>query len=272
MRLSLAWSSRPILASRVSPATEQHSAQGRERRPSAVGTALATVSGSLYLVFGTLVMAIVAFALSWIPPRGRLFMWFARLWSRGVLFFSGCRLEVEHEGGLDRSASYIFMANHQSLFDIPALLIGAPVDTRFMAKRSLFLLPFFGWGLWAAGFVSIDRKSRSRSQSGFASALKALRSGTSILIFPEGTRSLDGRLLPLKRGGLLLALRGALPIVPVGIAGSLGIRSRRSYLIRPGTVRIRYGRPIEPGAYGAGAVARLEAELRTRISELAGLD
>lgn len=234
-------------------------------------SALATLTGSLYLIGGTLVVATLALLLCWIPPRGRIVFWCARLWSRGVLFFSGCRLEVASRPEVDPAASYIFMANHQSLFDIPALLLAAPVETRFMAKRSLFQIPIFGWALWAGGFVSIDRGSRTRSRSSFNSALRVLRSGASILIFPEGTRSLEGRLLPFKRGGLLLALRSGFKIVPVGIRGTLGIRTRDSYLIRPGTAIVRYGRPIDPGGYDLRSLDRLESDLRARISELAGL-
>lgn len=252
----------------VSRTAGKESPSSKGRRPSPGRTLLATVTGNLYLVVGTLILSIVAFLLCWVPPRGRLFLWFARIWSRGVLFFCGSRLETSSEVELDRGSSYIFMANHQSLFDIPSLLIAAPVETRFMAKRSLFQIPFFGWGLWAAGFVSIDRKSRRRSQSGFNDALRVLRSGASILIFPEGTRSLDGRLLPFKRGGLLLALRGGVPIVPVGISGTFEIRSRTSYLVRPGTATVRYGRPIDPSAYTVRTIERLESDLRARIEDL----
>lgn len=243
-------------------------------RPGGAGVAAiaATVSGNVYLVVATLVLSIVALLVCWLPPRGRWVFRVARLWSRGVLASSGVRLRTSFEVELDRQASYIYMANHQSLFDIPALIAAAPGETRFMAKRSLFQIPLFGWALRAGGFVSIDRKDRGRARAGFTGALRELRSGASVLVFPEGTRSLDGRLLPLKRGGILLALRSGLPIVPVGIRGTLGIRSRRSYLIRPGTAELGYGAPIDSSSYGVRDIERLEAVIRGRLSELAGLD
>ncbi len=243
-----------------------------DARPSAVATLVATLAGSLFLILGTLFLSLLAIVLGWIPPRGRVVFRLARFWSRCVLFFSGVGLDSSARVELDRSSSYVFMANHQSLFDIPALLVSAPVETRFMAKRSLFQIPIFGWALKLAGFVSIDRKSAQRSRSGFTSALRELRSGASILIFPEGTRSLDGELLSFKRGGLLLAMRSGFPIVPVGIRGTLAIRPRNSYLIRPGTAVIRYGEPLDPTAYGARESGRLGEELRSRIAELADLD
>ncbi len=241
-------------------------------RPGPAATALATVVGNLYLLVATLVFSILALLFCWIPPRGRVVFKLARLWSRGILLTSGARMKVTREAELDPSRGYVFMANHQSLFDIPALLASAPVESRFMAKRSLFQIPLFGWVLWAGGYVSIDRRSDGSARAGFDRALDALRSGASLVIFPEGTRSLDGRLLPFKRGGLLLALRCGLPVVPVGIRGTLSIRNRESFLIRPGVVELSYGRPIDLDGYGVRDLDRLSEELRARITELAGLD
>lgn len=239
-----------------------------ETRPWDVGALVATITGNLYLVLGTLVGSILALLLCWIPPRGRMVFLVARLWSRGVLLSSGVRLAKDRALELDPKRRYIFMANHQSLFDIPALIVAAPAETRFLAKRSLFQIPLFGWALAAGGFVSIDRSGGGRAQEGFRRALEQLRSGASILVFPEGTRSLDGRLLPLKRGGLLLALRSGLPIVPVGVRGTLEIRRRGSYRIDPGKVAVRYGRPIDPGEFGVRELRSLEATLREQITEL----
>jgi 1-acyl-sn-glycerol-3-phosphate acyltransferase len=232
---------------------------------------VATVGGNLYLIVATVVFSTVALLLCWLPPRGRWVFRVARVWSRGLLLASGVRLTTAFETELDPEASYIYMANHQSLFDIPALIAGAPGETRFMAKRSLFQIPLFGWALKAGGFVSIDRKNQGRARAGFSSAMRELRSGASVVVFPEGTRSLDGRLLPLKRGGLLLAIRSGLPIVPVGVRGTLGIRSRASYAIRPGTAELHYGAPIPCSGVGVRELRQLEATLADRLSELAGV-
>lgn len=239
-----------------------------ETRPWSVRSIVATFTCNLYLVVGTLVCSVVALLVCWIPPRGRMVFFVARSWSRGILATSGVRLTSECAVELDSKSRYIFMANHQSLFDIPALLVAAPAETRFLAKRSLFQIPLFGWALAAGGFVSIDRRGGGRAQAGFRRALEQLRSGASILVFPEGTRSLDGRLLPLKRGGLLLALRSGLPIVPVGVRGTLEIRRRGSYRIDPGPIAVRYGRPIDPGEFSVRELSSLEATLRERITEL----
>lgn len=237
-----------------------------------LASALATVTGNLYLLVGTVVFSTIALAVSWIPPGGRRFFGVARLWSRGLLWTCGVRLEAGGAERLDPATARVYMANHLSLLDIPVLIASLPGETRFLAKRSLFQIPLFGWALKAGGFITVDRGDRGRAQAGFLTALRRLGEGVSILVFPEGSRSRDGRLQPFKRGGLLLALRSGLPIVPVGIQGTLGLRRRGSLRIRPGTARVRYGEPVDPAEFGLRRRGELEQLLRRRISELAGLD
>ena len=161
------------------------------------------------------------------------------------------------------------MANHQSLFDIPALIVTLPGQTRFLAKRSLFQIPLFGWAIKLGGFVTIDREDGRRAQGAFAVAAKRLAAGKSILVFPEATRSEDGRLLPFKRGGLLLAIKSGLPIVPVGIQGSLQVQPKSRFSIRPMPIRVQYGSPIDVAEYGVRQRKELESEVRQRIAKLA---
>jgi 1-acyl-sn-glycerol-3-phosphate acyltransferase len=235
-----------------------------------VGSILATITGNLYLVLGTLVCALLALATGWLPPRGNVIFFWARVWSRGLLWASGVRLQVEAAGDVAPGGRYIFMANHQSLFDIPVLLATLPGQTRFLAKQSLFRIPLFGWAIRAGGFIPVDREDRSRAREVFQAAAARLRAGTSVLVFPEETRSLDGRLLPFQRGGFLLALKSGLPIVPVGIQGTLRVQPKGRLRIHPGVVRVRYGAPI---AVAGGELRRkreLTAEVRRRVGELAG--
>ena len=107
-------------------------------------TLLATVTGNLFLVVGTLLFAILALLVSWIPPRGDWTYRVARMWSRGVLLTSGVKVHSRFETPLAAGGRYVFMANHRSLFDIPALMVSLPGQTRFLAKKSLFQIPIFG--------------------------------------------------------------------------------------------------------------------------------
>jgi 1-acyl-sn-glycerol-3-phosphate acyltransferase len=237
---------------------------------------LATLTGNLYLVAGTAVLATLALATGWLPPRGNVIFFWARVWSRCLLWSSGVRVEVEAgpfaagRAELPDGGHYIFMANHQSLFDIPVLLSTLPGQTRFLAKQSLFRIPLFGWAIRAGGFIPVDREDRSRARDVFRAAAARLRAGTSVLLFPEETRSRDGRLLPFQRGGFLLAIKSGLPIVPVGIAGTLGVQRKGSLRIRPARVRVRYGQPLAVGGYDLRRKDELIASVRREVAALAG--
>lgn len=243
-----------------------------QRRPPLWLTVLATFTGNLFLLIGSILLSVVTIAVSWIPPRGSWSFAVMRIWSSSLLAASFLRVEVRYDPALELGRSYVFLANHQSLFDIPVLLASSPGQVRMMAKRSLFLVPFFGWGLKAGGFIPVDRADRSTARQSFSSAFAHLREGTSILLFPEGTRSLTNTLLPFQRGGFLLALKSGLPIVPVGIQGTRAIQRKGSWAIRPGNVTISYGAPIDASSYGLRRKQELTGEVRSRIAGMAGLD
>ena len=239
------------------------------RQPLTVASLVATVTGNLYLVFGTLFFACAAVLGSWIPPYGNWVFWIGRVWSRGVLLSSGVRIEREVAAGLDPAGQFIFMPNHQRLYDIPAVIATLPVETRIMAKHSLFRVPVLGWALRLGGFIPVDRKDRRHAKEAFAAATDRLRRGSSVLLFPEETRSLDGRLLPFQRGGFLLALKSGLPVVPVGVEGTLSVRRRGEWRIRPRRVAVRYGTPIDPRNYGLRRRRELTERVQEAVSELA---
>jgi 1-acyl-sn-glycerol-3-phosphate acyltransferase len=242
-----------------------------EEKIAKVRKLFATFTGNLFLVLGSLLIGALAILGSWVPPRGVWVFAMARLWSLLLLRASLLRVEVRREGGIDPAASYVFLANHQSLFDIPVLLATVPGQVRMMAKRSLFRVPIFGWALSAGGFIPIDRGDRSTARQSFASAIDHIRGGTSILLFPEGTRSTAETLMPFERGGFLIALKSGLPIVPVGIRGTRAVQRRGIWTINPGPVAVTYGTPIDCAAYGVRRKRELIAEVRRQVAGLAGL-
>jgi 1-acyl-sn-glycerol-3-phosphate acyltransferase len=248
------------------------STQGFGGRRSALASLVATVTGNLFLAVGTLVLAVCTVATGWIPLPGgsRLFFFWARLWSRLLLLSSGVIWRRELTAPLERGRAYVFLSNHQSLYDIPLLLATLPLPARFMAKAELFRIPVFGWSLRVGGFIPVERGAGKGARESFRAAAARVASGASVLLFPEETRSRDGRLLPFKRGGFLLAQRACLPVVPVGIQGTLGVRDRDSFRIHPGRVTIRYGAPIEP-VVGRDENAALVGRVRAAIAALAGV-
>ena len=236
--------------------------------PSLLGTVFFTVFGNLVFVLATLVLGLVATVVGWLPPRGKWMFLCGRVWSRLVVGTAGIRLRSHFTETLSPARGYVFMANHQSMMDIPVLLASLPGETRMLAKKSLFYIPIFGWSLKSGGFIPVDRKHRSTARETFAAAIRCLAEGRSILLFPEETRSRDGELLPFKGGGFLMALKTGYPIVPVGIRGTLEARPRGSWVNRPQRVDVCYGRPIDVKAYGVRKRAQLMADVRGRVLEL----
>lgn len=232
---------------------------------------LATVGGNLFIVLGSVLFGTLAILGSWTPAGHRWVFLMARLWSQGLLKASGLRVDLESLPTLDPNRCYVFMPNHQSLYDIPAILATLPLPAFFFAKRSLFQIPIFGWALRAGGFISIDRQDRSGARESFAKAVESLQKGRSTVIFPEGTRSLDGQLLPFERGGFLLAIKSGASIVPAGIRGSLAVRKRGSWMVTPGRIEVGYGRPVETSGFNVRSRGVLIEALRREIASLAGL-
>lgn len=235
-------------------------------------TVFASFTGNLFLVIGSVILSTIAILVSVLPPRGNWTFGVARIWSRCLLKASMVRIAASYDPALEPGRSYVFLCNHQSLFDIPLLIATCPGQIRMMAKRSLFLIPFFGWGLKAGGFIPIDRGDRSTARQSFASAIARLRAGTSVLLFPEGARSTTDTLLPFERGGFLLAMKTGLPIVPVGVRGTRAVQHRGNWAIRPGKVEVCYGAPLSAADYGIRRKAELVAEVRRRVASLAGLE
>jgi 1-acyl-sn-glycerol-3-phosphate acyltransferase len=161
------------------------------------------------------------------------------------------------------------MSNHQSMFDIPALIAAIPNQTRFLAKRELFKIPIFGWALWIGGFVPVERGDRSRSRVTLDAASDRLRRHLSLLIFPEETRSRDGRLLPFKSGGFLLAAKAGVPVVPAGVHGTMRVQPKGRYTMTPGEVTVRFGAPVAVPDDGARAKRALVHAVRAEIARLA---
>jgi len=169
---------------------------------------------------------------------------------------------------VDPGEGYVFLANHCSWYDIPALLSTLPGRVRFAAKRGLFQVPILGWAMKSGGFLPVDRKDRSRAREAFAIAVEELSTGGSVLFFPEGTRSPTGELLPFQRGGFLLALKSGLRVVPVGVQGSFEVMPRSTFWVRPGRIQINFGEPLDPEEYGLRGRKALMEDVRRQIDEL----
>ncbi len=168
----------------------------------------------------------------------------AQRWARTVFFLLGIRVEVSGLENVSLDRPVIFACNHASQMDILALYLALPVEFRFVVKEELFRIPVMGMAMTAAGYVPINRSGGKAAIRSLKEAARRIREGASVVIFPEGTRSPDGRLAEFKPGGFLLASKSGCPIVPVAIQGSHAVLPKGSFVCRPGIIRVRAGRPI----------------------------
>ena len=219
----------------------------------------------------TVILGTLAIILCLLVPGGSAFVPVSRLWSWLVLRACGVTTTATYHVELDASHPCVYVANHQSQLDIPALALAMPAGFRMVAKRELLYIPIFGWALWLAGFVFIDRADREGAIDQLTRAAEKVRRGTSIVVFAEGTRSPDGRLLPFKKGGFILAMQAGVPIVPVSIRGGHDVLPKGSLHLRRGTIEVVFGAPIQTSAYSFETRDVLIRVVRERIAAGLGL-
>jgi 1-acyl-sn-glycerol-3-phosphate acyltransferase len=218
------------------------------------------------VISATFFLGVIAIVISFFNKTGNPVHWLARVWGRSILAVSGIRVSVTGAERIDFDRPYIFMANHQSNLDIPVLLGHLPVQFRWLAKAELFKIPVFGQAMRGAGYISIDRADRPAAFESLQEAREKIRSGCSIVIFPEGTRSLDGSLKPFKKGGFVMAIGAGAPIVPLAVRGTHGIMPKNTWLIRPGDVALYIGEPLATEGYTLESKEALMEAVRNAIS------
>ncbi len=188
-------------------------------------------------------------------------------WAKNALRLAESEVEVEGLEHVRADRSYLLMSNHQSAYDIFSLFVAFPHSMRMIAKKGMFRLPIMGEGMRAAGFVEIDRSDHARALAALERAKQVMASGVHVWIAPEGTRSEDGRLLPFKRGGFVMAMQLGCPILPVSIVGSRDILPAKGFRVRKGkTVKITFHEPVEARAFGPDERDALMERVRAAIA------
>ncbi|MDH3827060.1 MAG: 1-acyl-sn-glycerol-3-phosphate acyltransferase [Desulfobacterales bacterium] len=204
---------------------------------------------TIWVGFATLVAGTLVIVLSFFVRSGNPLHKIARLWGKSILVVSRIKVSVKGLSNIDPSSPYIYMPNHQSNFDIPVLLGHLTVQFRWLAKMELFKIPIFGRAMRKAGYISIDRYHRESAFESLKVAANKIKSGVSVLIFPEGTRSRDGNIRPFKKGGFVMAIDSGVPIVPVVITGTRAIMPKGKFRVYPGHVNMVIHKPIDTSAY-----------------------
>ena len=191
----------------------------------------------------TVALGTLSLLSSVVDRRGWLAHRCARAWSWLILATTGVLVTADGLARIDRRRTYVFVSNHQSIYDIPVIFASLPFQLRIIAKESLGRFPFLGWHLRRSGHLLVDRSHPDRA--GILRRWKALvGEGLSVIVFPEGTRSPDGRVGPFKAGSFLLAIEAGLPLVPLTVDGSRHVMAKGRLTTRPGHVRLVVHDPI----------------------------
>jgi 1-acyl-sn-glycerol-3-phosphate acyltransferase len=201
------------------------------------------------IILVTAFMAVMAILVSFVTAGGDTTHKVGRIWAKCILALSNIRVTVKGLSNLKPGRSYIYMANHMSNFDIPVLQAYLPVQFRWLAKAELYKIPIFGYAMKRAGYISIDRSDRKSAIESLNKAVKIIRDGVSVIVFPEGTRSRTNTVQPFKKGGFFLAVDSGVPVIPIIIHGTGRIMPKKQMLIKPGNVTLEIEKPINSSDY-----------------------
>ncbi|MGD9125466.1 MAG: lysophospholipid acyltransferase family protein [Desulfarculaceae bacterium] len=196
--------------------------------------------------------------------------WVPRIWARALIWGVGCPVSSQGLEDLASDQTFVFASNHTSALDIPALQAVLPPNFRWIAKKELFSIPVFGQALRHAGYISIDRSNRRQALKSLKRAAERIAGGASVVIFPEGTRSPDGKLLPFKSGGLGLAIESGRPVVPMAILGAGKVLPPKKYLLSPQRIRVVVGSPISTSGLELKDRDQLADQVREKVEKLLG--
>ena len=220
------------------------------------------------IVLSTIVLDLISMLVSFFDRSGNLPHRLARAWGKLLLAVSFIRVHAEGVEKLDPKANYVFVSNHASYMDIPALLSTLKHQFRFFAKKSLFKIPFLGWHLRWAGHLPVDRSNARASLKSMSEGARIIAARhMSVLLFPEGGRSATG-LRPFKEGAAYIAIKAGVPIVPVAIVGLRELLPMGSGHIRSGSVTVRIGDPLPTAGLKLDAREELTARMHDEIAAM----
>jgi 1-acyl-sn-glycerol-3-phosphate acyltransferase len=187
----------------------------------------------------------------------------ARAWAAAILKTTGVRVRVEGLEHLAGDRSYVFAANHQSIYDIPIVFASVPMQLRIVAKESLGRIPFLGWHLRRAGHLLVDR--RNPGADIVHKMRRLVGESSSLIVFPEGTRSVDGSVAKFKKGTFLVAIDAGLPVVPVSISESRSVMKKGRLTVCPGDVRLTIHPPVPTAGVAREDVMRFAERIRDAV-------
>jgi len=220
------------------------------------------------VVFGLSAMIYIPLLLSLGAQRST---WFRRCYGQIMIKVTFNRYQVVGKPP-PTIGPYLFVPNHQSMFDAFMLASAIPYHTSAVAKVEAFSIPLFGFMIRRLGVISINRRDHRNSMLGIGSGVEKIKAGIPVIIFPEGTRSKDGEVAVFKPGAFKLALESQAIIVPIGISGSYDCQPAKSWILRPGSLKINFGQPLSYEQYKNLTILELSDLVRQKVIELAQTD
>jgi 1-acyl-sn-glycerol-3-phosphate acyltransferase len=222
-----------------------------------------------FIAVNTIIFCLWAILLSLFDKNGYLIRYYVcEPWSKSILWVCGIKAHVKGQENINADVPHVFMSNHQSYFDIFALLAYLPSDFKFILKHELMKIPLLGLAMKRAGYFAIERENPREAIRSMEEVAEKVKAGTSVLVFPEGTRSIDGRLQPLKKGGFHVAVKSGCDIVPIAITNTCRIVTKGSRKINKGDIGIHFGRPISLKGFNRKDLPGLMDRVRQAILEM----
>ena len=221
---------------------------------------------NIFITIYSLFIFLSAILLSFFDKGGKRIRFYLGVpWAKVILWACGIHVRVTGQEHVNPDVPTVFMCNHQSYFDIFAILAYLPSDFKFIMKQELMKIPLMGFAMRRAGHIGIKREDLQEAISSLDRVADRIKSGISVLVYPEGTRSADGKLQPFKKGGFHLAVKSGCDILPVAIRNSHRIATKGSLKINPGSFDIHFGRPISAKGYGKDNLPELIERVRSSI-------
>lgn len=230
-----------------------------------------TSVAAVYILFTMVAGSILAVLISlFVRDKKKVYGNISRIWARSVLFVCGIKIEVRGLENISLDGPTVLVANHQGNFDIPVIVAALPFNFRFMVKQELFKIPMFGWYMKNRGDVSIDRRSPRNAVIALRMISEMVKKGDPVMIFPEGTRSMDGVVGEFKRGSMIVAMNANAKIVPIAISGSINIQKRGTLMVNPSVVHVNIGEGIDVSGKDdiEGKESELLAVIRQKVISL----
>ena len=230
-----------------------------------MNTGISMVRSLGVFIFGVMITAffsLYSVLLTFLSPGEEKIHRVARNWARALLRLAGVQVHVIGPENVRTDRPQIFMANHQSDFDILIVLAYIPGQFRWIAKKELFKIPVFGKAMRNAGYIEIDRQNHEKALKSLDEAAQKIREGKSVVTFPEGTRSRDGKIRPFKQGMFHLAIQAGVPIVPISIIGAHEIMPKRTLKFKPGRITMVIDRPVDVSGYTLETRSELIEKIR----------